>query len=171
MGSWTTALAAVWAIAALTLLGLLAWAHGDKLKRLAALQPPPTTSAIGQSSVQSLFTTRSIQMNTTEPIVVGSDRYRLYPARRGDKYGYEVEWQRDYQKERREVIRTETGGTLEYLALPPWESTSQLFLDERAAVRFVLNVLESSRCREHPRRAWKPKQPSPARWAAFRRRS
>lgn len=171
MGSWTTALAAVWAIAALTLLGLLAWAHADKLKRLPGPQPPATPSAIGQNNVQDPSTTRSNQMNTTEPIVVGRDRYRLHPARRGDKYGYEVEWQRDYQKERREVIRTETGGTLEYRALPPWESTSQLFLDERAAVRFVLNVLESSRCRERPRRGWKSKKPSAARRTAERRRS
>lgn len=163
MGSWTTALAAVWAIAALTLLGLIAWAHGDKLKRWAAPQPPATTSAI--------FTTWSNQMNTTEPIVVGRDRYRLHHARRGDKYGYEVEWQRDYNKERTKVIRTENGGTLEYRALPPWESTSQLFLDEGAAVRFVLNVFQSSRCNQRPRRAWKPKKPSPARRTAERRRS
>lgn len=84
-------------------------------------------------------------MNTSEPIVVGRDRYRLHSVRRGDKYGWEVEWQRDFQQQRWETLRTASGETLHYRSFPAWESTSQLFLDAETAVRFVLKVLQSSR--------------------------
>ncbi len=170
MGCWTTMLVVVWAIAALTLLGLLAWAHGEKLKGLAAQPPSTAVHAHRLDTVRDSFLTRSNDMNTAEPIVVGRDRYRLHPARRGDKYGYEVEWQRDYQREKREVIRTAGGGTLEYRALPPWESTSQLFLDPEAAVRFVLKVLESPRVRHRSRRILTPRAPSRRRRAIKPRR-